>query len=337
MNRNTIIALLGEGAWGTAIAQLLAHNGYTVHLWCHESEVAQAIIRDGENKKYLPGIRLNKKIIPMTDMAQAVCGVRWIFEAIPVAYLRSVLEHARACATQDQVWVILSKGIENKTLLFPTQMIDDVFQLPIKKAVFAGPSFANEVAKGSITGVTIGATDCDLSRELQQMLQNEFFRSYATTDMIGVQVGAALKNVISIGIGILDGAGYGDNPKAFLLTRGLNEMGVLAQALGGRQETLYGLSGVGDLVLTSMGKSSRNREVGRRIGVGEKLDAIMAETGYVAEGINTLKSVLDLAQAHRVQMPICQGVYEVVFGTASVADMMQRIMDESIDSECSKK
>ena len=176
MIQNKVVALLGEGAWGTAIAQLLAHNGYTVRLWCHDPHVTELIIREHENKKYLPGIRLDEKIIPTTDLAQAVCGVRWIFEAIPVAYLRGVLEQARACATEDQVWVVLSKGIENKTLLFPTQMIDDVFHLPIKKAVFAGPSFAREVAEGSITGVAIGATDCDLGRELQQMLANEFFR-----------------------------------------------------------------------------------------------------------------------------------------------------------------
>jgi glycerol-3-phosphate dehydrogenase (NAD(P)+) len=326
MMKNKEVALLGAGAWGTAIAQLLAHNGYTVRLWCHDPDVAEAIARDGENKKYLPGILLDEKIIPTTDLAQAICGVRLIFEAIPVAYLRGVLEHARACATEDQVWVVLSKGIENKTLLFPTQIIDEVFHLPIKKAVFAGPSFAREVAEGAITGVAIGATDGDLGQELQQMLTNEYFRAYTTTDVMGVQVGAALKNVISIGIGILEGAGYGDNPKAFLLTCGLQEMVQLAQAMGGKQETLYGFSGVGDLILTSMGKGSRNREVGRRIGQGESLDAIFSGIAWVAEGINTLKSVVDLAQKHTVQVPICSGVYDVVFGRATVADMMQGIM-----------
>lgn len=326
MIQNKIVALLGEGAWGTAIAQLLAHNGYTVHLWCHDPHVAELIIRDGENKKYLPGVRLDKKIIPTTDLAQAVCSVRWIFEAIPVAYLRGVLEQARSCATEDQIWVVLSKGVENKTLLFPTQMIDDVFHFPTKKAVVAGSSFAREVAEGAITGVTIGATDSDSGRELQQMLANEFFRAYTTSDVIGVQMGAAIKNVISIGIGILEGAGYGDNPKAFLLTQGLQEMVQLAQAVGGKQETLFGFSGVGDLVLTSMGKGSRNREVGRRIGQGESLDAILADTASVAEGINTLKSVLDLAKKHSVQVPICSGIYDVVFGRASVAVMMQGII-----------
>lgn len=326
MIQNKVVALLGEGAWGTAIAQLLAHNGYTVRLWCHNQHVAESIIRDGENKKYLPSIPLDKKIIPTTDLAQAVCGVRWVFEAIPVAYLRGVLEQARSCATEDQVWVVLSKGIENKTLLFPTQMIDDVFHLPIKKAVFAGPSFAREVAEGAITGVAIGATDCDVGQELQQILANEYFRAHTTTDVMGVQVGAALKNVISIGIGILEGAGYGDNPKAFLLTQGLQEMVHLAQAVGGKQETLYGFSGVGDLVLTSMGKGSRNREVGRRVGQGESLDAILADTVAVAEGINTLKSVVDLAQKYSVQVPVCSGIYDVVFGRATVADVMQGIM-----------
>ena len=175
---NLKVAMIGEGAWGTAIAQVLAENGYTVQLWCHDPQVAASIKKDQINHRYLPGIRLHKNIIPTVDLAQAVCGVRWIFEAIPVRYLRAVLKQALPCFSQDQVWVVLSKGIEDTTLLFPTQIIDDVFQCTVQKAVFAGPSFAREVAEGAITGVTIGATNCELGAELQKILANEFFTLY---------------------------------------------------------------------------------------------------------------------------------------------------------------
>lgn len=333
--KNTV-AMIGEGSWGTAIAQLLAGNGYTVHLWCHDHEVADSIVAQGENKKYLPGIRLHKNIIPFTNLAQAVCGVRWVFEAIPVRYLRSVLQQARPCFAQEQVWVVLSKGIEDQTLLFPTQIIDDAFGCEVQKAVFAGPSFAREVAEGAITGVTIGATDCNLGNELQKILSNDFFRAHTTTDLMGVQVGAAFKNLISLGVGMLDGAGYGDNPKAFFFTRGLQEAVQFAQALGGKQETLYGFSGMGDLVLTSMGKASRNRQVGYRIGRGEKLDAIMRETGYVSEGINALRAVTELAKKHTIQVPICQGIYDVVHRGVPIDQMLQRIMQEPLNSECQR-
>lgn len=326
MNKK-VIALLGAGSWGTAVAQLLAKNGYTVNLWCYEPEVASDIAQTHENKKYLPGIKLHKNIITTTDLPQAVCKAQWVFEAIPVAHLRTVLEHARDCANADQIWVVLSKGIENNTCMFPMHIIDDLFQLPIKTAVVAGPSFAHEVAKEAFTGVTIGAIDEAVGIELQQMLNNEYLKACVTKDVMGVQVGAALKNVMSIGIGLLDGAGYGDNPKALLLTRGLQEMVHFAQVLGGKQETIYGLSGVGDLVLTSMGASSKNREVGRRIGHGEKLSAIIEQTGYVVEGVNTLKSVVSLAQKHQVNVPICSGISDVVFGNASVEDMMREILD----------
>ena len=331
-----IVAMIGEGSWGTAIAQLLAGNGYKVHLWCHDKEVADSIRVQGENTKYLPGIHLHKNIIPFTDFAQAVCSVRWVFEAIPVRYLRSVLVQVRPCFEQEQVWVVLSKGIEDQTLLFPTQIIDDVFGCTVQKAVFAGPSFAREVAEGAITGVTIGATDCNLGNELQKILSNDCFRAYPTDDLMGVQVGAAFKNVISLGVGMLDGAGYGDNPKAFIFTRGLQEAAHFAQVMGGNQETLYGFSGVGDLVLTSMGKASRNREVGRRIGKGESLDTIMLETGYVAEGINALRALIELAHKRNIKVPICQGIYDVVHRSLPVREMLRRIMQEPLNSECQR-
>lgn len=328
------VAILGEGAWGTAVAMLLANNGYEVKIWCYHEEVVDQINVHHRNEKFLSDIALNTSIRATTDMKEALCDAKWVFEAIPVEFLRSVLHQAKECFDPNQVWVVLSKGIEQETLLFPTQIINDVFGVSVKKTIFAGPSFAHDVATKQITAVTVAAPDCELGIELQKMLANDYFRPYITTDMIGVQVGAALKNVITLGMGMLDGAGYTDNAKAFLLTRGLHEMVQLAQVLGGKQETVYGLSGVGDLVLTSMGKLSRNLDVGRRLGSGQNLDTILEETGYIPEGINTVQSVHQLIKKHKLALPICQGIYDVIFTDITLQDMLRSLMQQPLTWEC---
>ncbi len=331
------VAVIGEGAWGTAVATLLAHNGYEVIVWCYHEQVVSQINDDHCNKKFLSDIELSTSIRATTDMKEALCDVQWVFEAIPVKFLRSVLQQAKECFTPEQVWVVLSKGIEQETLLFPTQIIDEVLGATTKKTVFAGPSFAQDVAKQQITAVAVAAPDCDLGIALQKMLANDFFRPYITTDMIGVQVGAALKNVITLGIGMLDGAGYTDNAKAFLLTRGLHEMVQFSQAVGGTQETVYGLSGVGDLVLTSMGKLSRNLEVGKRLGKGQSLDEILKETGSLPEGINTVQSVDQLIKKNNLDLPICRGIYNVIFTELTIATMLQTLMAQPLTWECETK
>lgn len=328
------VCVIGEGAWGTAVATLLAANGYAVNLWCHDADVCQTIATQHKNERYLPGIQLSEKIEPTIDLTQAVCDVTWIFEAIPVKFLRSVLEQARTCFDPQQVWVILSKGIEQKTLMFPSQMVDAVFDHAVNKAIFAGPSFAHDLANKQITAVTIAATDCAIGLALQQMLANDYFRPYISLDMIGVQVGAALKNVIALGIGILDGAGFTDNAKAFIFTRGLHEMVKLARALGGKQETLYGLSGVGDLVLTSMGKLSRNLAVGRRLGQGDDVNTILRETGYIPEGINTVQSVHQLLQKNGLDLPICDGIYQIIFEHKPLHEVITALMQRPLEQEC---
>lgn len=316
------VTVLGAGSFGTAIAQLLAENGYTVHLWDHDSELVHFLAAYRENKKYLPGIELDANIHPISDLGHAVCDAKWVFEAIPVGHLRSVLERARSCVHPDQVWIVLSKGIENKTLLFPTQVLDDVFDYEVKKAVLAGPSFAREIMQHQITAVTIGALDFEIGQKVQQMVSNDFFQASITDDVIGVQAGAAFKNVISLGMGMLDGAGYRDNTKAFFFTLGLQEEVRCAVALGGNAHTLYGFSGVGDLVLTSMGASSRNLEVGKRIGKGESVETIIEQTGYTVEGLNTLNSMMALAKKYEIQMPVSLGIAQVVNGEKTVEQMI---------------
>ncbi len=332
--RDRIVCMIGEGAWGTAVSTLLAHNGYTVKLWCHDHDVAKKIQETRYNERYLPGIKLDEKIQPVTDFAQAFQNVQWIFEAIPVQYVREVLQKAKPHIDLQQTWIVLSKGIEKDTLLLPTQIIADVFGPKVKTAVFVGPSFAQEVATKQITAVTLAAPDCTPGYSLQKLLANNYFRPFISTDMIGAQVGAALKNVITLGIGMLDGAGYSDNTKAFLLTRGLQEMVELSIAMGGKKETVYGLSGVGDLVLTSMGKLSKNLQVGKRLGSGQSLDDILQKTGYIPEGINTVQSAHKLMQKYNVQLPICRGIYDVIFTQKTIQDFLQELMAQPVQWEC---
>lgn len=194
------VTIVGEGAWGTAVATLLAHNGYHVRLWCHNKELVDTINTTHRNERFLPGVTLSDNIRAVANLQEALKDVSWIFEAIPVKYLRSTLIEAKPYVHSLQKWVILSKGIEQNTLLFPHQIIDDVFARSVPSLVFAGPSFAMDVARHQITAVTIAAVDCDDAKALQKMLANNYFRPYITTDVIGVEVGAALKNVITIGI-----------------------------------------------------------------------------------------------------------------------------------------
>lgn len=329
-----IVCVLGEGAWGTAISTLLANNGFTVKLWCYDPKVAQAIVDTRYNERYLPGVQLSELIIPTTNLSEAVGNVPLVFEAIPVKFLRTVLQQVKDVVVPEQKWIVLSKGIEQESLLLPTQLIDEVFEKQLPKAVLVGPSYAKDLSEKQITAVTLAATDCNFGLALQKMLANDYFRPYLSLDIIGVQVGAAIKNVVTLAVGMLDGAGYDDNVKAFIFTRGLGEMVTIAQAFGGKAETLYGLSGVGDLVLTAMGKQSKNREVGRRLGIGQSLEKILDETGYIPEGINTINSVYQLMQQKNLDLPVCQGVYEIIHNKKSISALLEDLMQRPLEQEC---
>jgi len=239
--------------------------------------------------------------------------------------------------SSKHIWVITSKGIENDTLLFPTQIIDDVFSFESKKMVVVGPSFAKELVAKSITAVSIAAPSCQEGVELQQMLANAYFRPYVHTDLIGAQVGAAIKNIIALGVGILHGAGYSDNTKAFLLTRGIRETMLLAVVLGADAETVYGLSGVGDIVLTGMSSKSRNRQIGEYIGKGNMLDDILQKTAYIPEGVNSAKSIHQLMKKCQLDMPVCKGVYEVLFEGKTIDSVIESIMSRPLEYECNVK
>lgn len=328
------VCVLGGGAWGTAIAHLLAGNGHKVHLWCREPEVVASILQYRENKHYLSDVILHENIMPTHDLADAVRDAQYIFEAVPVKFFRAILEQVKPFVTQSQVWIMLSKGIEQDTLFFPTQMVEDVLGFKPDSLVLAGPSFARDLAEQQITAVTLAAPHCEIGERVQKLLANHYFRPYVSLDVMSVQVGAALKNVVTLGIGMLDGAGYKDNVKAFVLTRGLHEITELAVILGGKQETVFGLSGVGDLVLTAMGSLSKNLAVGRRLGKGETLSDIQKNIGTLPEGINTVQAMHQLSLKSGLDLPICSGIYAVLFEGQSIDQFLAQLMRRPLEQEC---
>ncbi len=329
------IAILGGGAYGTALATLCAANGHEVFLWCYEQKVADCIQKHHTNENYLPGIELDNKIHASSDLHEVLnCGTQWVIEAIPVKFLRTVLEQAKQSCTRDQIWIITSKGIELNTHLLPSEIIDDVFDYTAKKVAMAGPSFAYDLARKELTAVTVAASDCAVGIRVQKLLANSYFRPYLSLDLIGVQLGGALKNVLTLGIGMMDGAGFTDNAKAFLFTRGLHEMVELAKSRGAHEKTLYGLSGIGDLVMTSMGTRSRNLEVGKRLGRGESLDSILRQTGYIPEGINTVQTLNQMIQKEGLDLPVCQGIYDAIFSKKSLESVLRSLMERPLEAEC---
>ena len=303
------IIVLGSGAWGTALALSLARNGRTVTLWAHSPEAAQEIIDAGENRQFLPGFPLPPEITVTGDNA-AVAHADIILSVVPSDFLRSTMARLRPHMHASQIMVSATKGVEDNTFLRMTQVIASStaeigLTLPI--GALSGPSFAQEVAEGQPTVITVAFDDHAIGSLVQREFSSETLRLYTSSDVIGVELGGALKNVIAIAAGIASGVGLGYNSAAGLITRGIAEITRLAVACGGRRETLAGLSGVGDLVLTCTGTLSRNRTVGYELGQGRKLPDILASLGgKVAEGVHTTRAALGLARGRRIEMPIAE-------------------------------
>jgi glycerol-3-phosphate dehydrogenase (NAD(P)+) len=323
------VGILGGGAWGTAVATLLAHNNYTVHLWCYEPSVVKDIARSRENKQYLPDIGLSDLIKPTSSLSDIFENAQIIFEALPIVHMRHIFNQAKKHIKHEHSFVVLSKGIEQDSLLVPTQIIRDIVGSNAMIAAVAGPSFAREIALKQITAITIASDPQGFSTDIQAMLKNEYCCPCTSSDLIGVQCGGAFKNVLSLGLGILDGAGCADNTKAFIFTRGIYEMSLLAKSLGGNQATLYGLSGVGDLILTARGKLSRNTYVGRCLGKGKKLEKIIAKLGTVPEGVNTVKSVRILAKKFSLELPVFEGIGNMVHNRWSIEQFLDTVITKS--------
>jgi glycerol-3-phosphate dehydrogenase (NAD(P)+) len=308
------VAVIGAGAWGTAVATVLAHNNYVVSLWTHEQDVVTSIKQDCINTLYLPNVKLSENIQPTTDLKEAFDGAQWIFEAVPVKYMRSVLETLKPHYNDQQRWVVLSKGIEQDTLLLPSQILDDVFETSVESVVLVGPSFATDVVAQQLTGVTVASKNKELVSELQSFMTTDYFVLFPSEDILGVQLCAALKNAITLGVGILDGAGYTDNTKTFFLVKSLQEMRQLVVACGGESQTVDGFAGIGDLVLTALGKQSRNLAAGKRLGAGESQEAINASQRCVPESFNTVASIVQLIETENLHLPLLKSLGMVAQG-----------------------
>jgi glycerol-3-phosphate dehydrogenase (NAD(P)+) len=304
------IVVLGSGAWGTAIAlSLVRRGGHQVTLWAHSPQAAREIVDAGENLEFFPGFKLPRELAVTGDCA-AVSDAEIVVSVVPSEFLRATMGRMRPYLHAGQIVVSATKGVENGTFLRMTEVIaaslgEAGLELPV--AALSGPSFALEVAQGQPTALTVAARDPDVAALLQREFSSETVRLYTSTDVIGVELGGALKNVIAIAAGVAAGVGLGHNSTAALITRGIAEITRLAVACGGRRETLAGLSGVGDLVLTCTGSLSRNRTVGQALGQGRVLSEILASLGgKVAEGVLTTRAALGLAQQHGIEMPISE-------------------------------
>lgn len=329
------IGVIGGGSWGTALAKLLADQGNKVTVWVHEPTLAETINRIHENPTYLPGTSLPETLVATNDIKEAVQGKEMILSVPPSHVLRSVLEQARDHLPEGVPIVSATKGIENETLLLVSGIFEDV--LPSKFHPFlcylSGPSFAREVALQMPTAVTIASYNHQLAVKMQKVFSCEYFRAYTSNDVIGVEVGGALKNVIAIASGAVSGMELGLNASAGMITRGLNEITRLAVRLGANPLTLTGLAGMGDLVLTCTGGLSRNRTVGYKLGQGMTLEAILDEMQMVAEGIKTSKSTFDLAKQIGVEMPISEQVYRVLYEGKSTSQAVTDLMSRDLKPE----
>lgn len=331
MNRITII---GDGAWGTALALLVHSKGYTVKIWGNFPEYIKEQREKRENYKFLPGIEIPRDIQYTADLAEAADRAELFVCAVPTQFIRSVFKRFAACYPKGVPVVSVAKGIEQKTLKRCTEVLGEFLEYaPL--AALSGPSHAEEVARSVPTAVVIASRDGKLARSLQDTFMAQFFRVYTQEDVIGVELGGALKNIIALAAGMCDGLGYGDNTKSALLTRGLVEISRLGVAAGAERLTFTGLSGIGDLITTSFSRHSRNRSLGEKIGQGTSLQEVLESTEKVAEGVWTTVSSRELAQKLSVAVPIIDEVYMVLFEGKdprhAVVDLMTRSKKREIE------
>lgn len=331
------VGVLGAGSWGTALAKVLADKGYRVRLWVHESDLVTDINTRHENTLYLPGFTLPPTLTATHSIPEALDGCDMILSVSPSHVLRQVISQAAPYIPVGVPIVSASKGIENESLMLVSEILQDV--LPIRchpyLAYLSGPSFAKEVASEMATAVVIASYSHQLAVKIQHVFHAPFFRTYTSQDVIGVEIGGALKNVIAIAAGVAAGLGLGYNAMAAVITRGLNEITRLAVRLGANPLTLQGLSGMGDLVLTCTGSLSRNRTVGYKLGQGQTLEEILGEMREVAEGFHTSRAVHDLAERLGVDMPIATEVYNVLHRGKRAQEAMQDLLARQLKEEMS--
>ncbi|MHB8841004.1 MAG: NAD(P)H-dependent glycerol-3-phosphate dehydrogenase [Candidatus Aquicultor sp.] len=330
------MAVIGAGSWGTAVANLLANKGYTVHLWARDKAVVDAIHETRHHPKYLKDIDIHENIAPTVDLEEAIQPAHVVVMATPSHAMRDIAAEAKGLILGNKKVVSLAKGVEQNSLKRMSQVLEEMLapEMHNKIAVLSGPNHAEEVSKNIPSATVVSSRSKSVAEELQNVFMTPFFRVYTNPDLIGVELGGATKNVIAIAAGISDGLGYGDNTKASLITRGLAEMIRLGLIMGADVRTFAGLAGMGDLVVTCMSKHSRNRGVGEMLGKGMTLDQAVAEMSMVAEGVKTAGAIRDIAKGHNVYMPITELVTEVLHEDknpfACVSELMMRGAVEEI-------
>jgi len=329
------VAVIGAGSFGTALAKLLAEGGHRVRIWARDGEVCKSINEENRHPRRLTEVQLPAGLMATTDLREAMEGASLVVSGVPTVAVRQVWEDAREHLPAEALVLSATKGIENESLMLISDLLKDVLPEDAhgRLCYVSGPSFALELCRRLPTAVTIAAEDEEVAATVQKMISTDYFRAYTTTDVIGVELGGALKNVIAIAAGAADGLGFGLNTRAALITRGLAEISRLAVKMCARPLTMAGLAGMGDLVLTCTGNLSRNRRVGLMLGQGKQLDDILKELGEVAEGVNTARSVHDLMKREEVEMPISSGVYSVLFEGVPARDMVFELMGRRLKVE----
>ena len=331
------IAVIGAGAWGTGLAIVLGRKGtHHIQLWANEPEVSESIGRSRINERFLPGFTLPESVVATSDLNCALNGAEIVVSVMPSQHCRTLFERMAPSLRPEILFVSCTKGLEDGTLLRMTEVIGDVLrsQLTPRVAALSGPSFAKEAARGDPTAVTVASVDGEVTRAVQRAFNDSRFRVYTNDDVIGVELGGALKNIIAIAAGVCDGLGLGHNSVAALITRGLAEVARLVVACGGRLDTMSGLAGLGDLVLTCTGDLSRNRSVGVELGKGRKLSDIIAGMhGAVAEGVFTTKAAVGLARKKNVEMPITEQMFAILEDGRPPLQAIEELMTRAAKSE----
>jgi len=327
------ISVIGGGAWGTGLAVYLGRHGHAVRLWVREPELVERIQAHRDNPVFLPDVPVPAGVTALGSLREAVAGTGVAIAAIPSAFAREVYRQLAPHLPATAPVVVATKGIEAETLAFPLDVVAQELGTDRRRAVVSGPSFAAELARGKPTAVVVASGDAGLAYGVQRLLSSSELRLYTSADVVGVQLAGALKNVIAIASGIADSLGMGPNGLAALVTRGLAEMARLGAAMGAQPATFAGLAGLGDLVLTCTGGLSRNRQVGQRLGRGERLDAILESMQAVAEGVRTTRAARDLARAHGIEMPIVEELHRILFEGGEPQLALRRLMDRPLIAE----
>src|SRR5262245_16336252 len=329
------IAIIGAGGWGTALAITMARNGRETRLWAYEPYLVETMIATRENPLYLASARIPEQVLISNSMPDVLSGAHVVILAVPSHVYRLVFSQMLPLLNSQMYFVSAAKGIENETLMRMSEVVLDVAKPRFnpKIAAISGPTFAPEVAAGEPTALVVASPDEELRFLLQEELSGPRFRLYRNADLIGVEIAAAVKNIIAIAAGVVDGLGLGSNATAALITRGLAEITRLALACGGKRETLSGLAGLGDLVLTSYGNLSRNRRVGIALGQGQNIQDVLAGMRMVAEGVRTTKSVVALARKLNIEMPIAEKMYSVLYEGRRPLDAIQDLMERKLKEE----